>query len=205
MSSGPPVAIVADGPSAAALRERVIPRGVRVIAVNGAITWIPRADEYFTLDPDLRQRNLMRDPRPDVRYYAAVPPGYGTPNAGALAHRPPAERGVTFLHRICGRGPMGARYGMCRDPECISSGNSAWGALNRGCHIDPPGIGLFGVDGTRAKRMSGGHPRSLGHLPELFNSYDGDPVVVLGSPHSQITGFPKGRPDEVLEWLQSLA
>lgn len=42
------VIIVGSGPSAA---NFVAPRGVPIIAVNGAIDWLNRASYFFTLDP----------------------------------------------------------------------------------------------------------------------------------------------------------
>ena len=61
--------IVADGPSA---KGFVPPDGIDIIAVNGAIEWLQRADYWFTLDPSPvnydRMRRVNRNPDRDSRY-----------------------------------------------------------------------------------------------------------------------------------------
>ncbi len=53
------VIIVGSGPSAA---NFVAPRGVPIIAVNGAIDWLNRASYFFTLDPSPdNMRRVGRD------------------------------------------------------------------------------------------------------------------------------------------------
>lgn len=195
------VLIVADGPSAAVMRSLQVPQGLYVIAVNAVVHWLPRVDAFITLDPCQRQRITMANQRPGVRYFAAVPGDYGTRSAKSPAHRAPREQGVTFLRRVSGPGPLGSRFGMHSRPDCVSSGNSAWGALNIAHHIGAKRIGLIGVDGNNGPRVSGGRPGPLAHLPALFDSYDGPAEIRNGSIRSAVRCFKKSSASEVLEWL----
>jgi hypothetical protein len=193
--------IVADGPSAAIMRTQVVPQDIYIIAVNGAVQWLPRVDAFFTLDPCDRQRWLMRNQRLGVRYFAAVPPLYGDRRAPQPSHRAKREANVTFLKRIEGGGPMASAKGMNNDPNCINTGNSAWGALGLAHHMKPERIALVGVDANSGPRVSGGRPGNLDHLPWLFETYDGPAEVVNGSPRSAIEAFPKMTATEAIQWL----
>lgn len=66
------VIIVGSGPSAA---NFVAPRGVPIIAVNGAIDWLNRASYFFTLDPspDNMRRVGRGRRRRGVCYCMALP------------------------------------------------------------------------------------------------------------------------------------
>ena len=194
------VLIVADGPSAAVMRSLYVPQEIYVIGVNGAAQWLPRVDAFFTLDTSPRQRWMLRNQRPGVRYFAAVPPTYGSAFA-APNHRGPRERGVTFLSRVEGEGPLRAAAGMHDDPLCINTGNSAWGALGIAHHMQAERVGLVGVDGSTDPRVSGGRPGALSHLPWLFSTYDGKAEVLNGSPRSAIDCFPRCSAAEVVQWL----
>lgn len=194
------VLIVADGPSAAVMRTMQVPQEIYVIGVNGAAHWLPRVDAFFTLDPCLRQRWIMRNQRPGVRYFAAVPSKYGSAFAQP-AHRGPRERNVTFLRRVTGDGPLGSAPGMNPDPECINTGNSAWGALGIAHHMKARRIGIVGVDANKGPRVSGGRPNDLTHLPWLFRTYDGPAEVLNGSPRSALECFEKRSAHDVVQWL----
>lgn len=193
--------IVADGPSAAALRTTLIPQEIYVIAVNGAVQWLPSVDAFFTLDPCARQRWLMKNQRIGVRYFAAVPPFYGTPRAVHPEHRKSPEINVTYLRRIEGGGPHASARGMNDNPAYINTGNSAWGALGLAHHMKPDRIALIGVDAGGGPRVSGGFAGNLDHLPWLFASYNGPAEVVNGSMRSKIDCFPKMSPQEAMQWL----
>lgn len=195
------VLIVADGPSAAVMRTLQVPQEVYVIGVNGAVQWLPKVDAFFTLDPADRNRWLMRNQRPGVRYFAAVPQDFGRATARSPAHRYPREANVTFLSRVSGKGAKGSAPGMNNSPQCINSGNSAWGALGIAHHMRAMRIGLIGVDGTREPRVSGGRPNDLAHLPWLFSTYDGPADIANGSPRSVIECFKKMGAGEVVQWL----
>jgi hypothetical protein len=182
------------------MKSLKVPNRIFVIGVNAAGYWLPRVDAFFTLDPSPRNRWIMRHQRKGVQYYAAVPANYGTPRAHPH-HRPPKERGVVFMRRVSGNGPMGSAPGMNPDPGKINTGNSAWGALGLAHHFGARKIGLIGVDGNREVRVSGSRPQSLDHLPWLFSTYDGPAEVRNGAPGSAVTCFPKYTIHEVIEWL----
>lgn len=164
------VLIVAGGPSAGPLTGITVPAGVHIIAVNGAADWLPRFDSWITVDPCREIRARMRNPRPGATYYAAVPSDYGTPDAACIDHREPPEPGIVWLRRLTGFGPLGARAGLSADPSAIHTGNSAYGALGLAVHMGARRVVLAGVDGDGRRRIDGGYPRDLGHLPELFAS-----------------------------------
>jgi hypothetical protein len=162
--------IVADGPSANGFMP---PDGVPVIAVKRAIRWLPRADYWFSLDPNAASLELMRDRRPGVAYYCACNDDTKLPE------------GVTRMRRIVGHGtePMPRNSpawwfwrwacvpGLCEEPGAIHTGNSAWGALGLAYHLGFRYVLLVGVDGTQDRRLSDGKaPHNLSHLPMLFET-----------------------------------
>lgn len=168
--------VVASGPSARGFRP---PAGATVIAVNGAIDWIERADYWFTLDPSAMNMRRMAKPRADVLYFAAVPEGFELP-----WH-------VNQLLRVAGRGSepaygtpqwwmwrWSAMPGISPHIGRIHSGNSAWGALQLAVHLGAERIALVGVDANQKERLGGGRPNNLSHLPLLFDSINGEAEVV---------------------------
>lgn len=161
------IVIVASGPSA---RGYEPPEGVTVIAVNGAIEWLSRADYWFTLDPSRDNLRRLAGYWAKVKCVMAVPANFGTSSAKTPLMRQPRPLGVHYLLRVEGPGPWGARYRLSEDPTAINTGNSAWGALGLAYHMRPYTIELVGVDGTQARRVGGGQPGDLTHLPELFAS-----------------------------------
>lgn len=203
--------IVATGPSAEALDHALLQDavdfGVQVIAVNGAIQWIPVAHHWFTLDPSpLFNRPLMRDRRPGVEYWAAVPDDYGTPQAEHSCHRAPAEDGVTYLRRRAVPIEKGAV--ISEDPEAIISGNSAFGALQLGCLMGGTRFALIGIDGTREPYAHGTRRPTWNfrHLPSLFRAAGPQlrargASIINGSPHSAVECYRRCRPNEAVEWV----
>lgn len=161
--------IVGSGPSARGFEP---PDGVTIIAVNGAIEWLSRADYFFTLDPSAANLCRLRNPVPGVHYCAAIPKNIPLP-----AH---IERLVRVSER--GREPgcrgspqwwlwrWSAMMTLSELSGHIHSGNSAWGALGLAYHFGFTDVALVGVDGTDDPRIEGGHPRNLSHLPLLFAS-----------------------------------
>lgn len=159
--------IVASGPSA---RGFIPPDGVSVIAVNGAIEWLPRADYFFTLDPSPENRRRLMYRRAGVTYCAAGPVG-NVP-------------GVRGFERIARRGPEPRDYGspawwlwrwsavagLSDNGRQIHTGNSAYGALGLAYHLGFTDVALIGVDGTSEARVEGGKPGNLSHLSLLFAS-----------------------------------
>ncbi len=192
------VLIVASGPSLMSIRpDRVFSARAVVIAVNGAIDWLGIADYWFTLDPSAVNMRRACNPAPGARYVMAVP------NCVTL----PAH--VARMNRVTGDlyDWVRAPGGLSDDPCSINTGNSAFGALNLAYHMRPDKIALLGVDGSQQRRVDGGMPRSLAHLPELFatacDQLDRAGIqVVNGSPESAVDCFERMTPDEAVEWLQ---
>ncbi|EJN6750980.1 TPA: norphogenetic protein [Escherichia coli] len=168
------VIIVGSGPSAA---NFVAPRGVPIIAVNGAIDWLNRASYFFTLDPspDNMRRVGRGRRRRGVCYCMALPDVKEREvRDGVLCFRRVAERGMEPKNM---NSPewwawrWSAHFGLCEDENEIASGNSAYGALNLAFHIGFKHVALVGVDATQEPRVhSGGTPKNLSHLPLLFQS-----------------------------------
>jgi len=165
--------IVGNGPSAAGYTP---PDDVTVIAVNGAIDWLPRADYWFTLDPSPENMVRMRERKPNTVYYCANEGNQESP------------RGVMRLDRVSqkgGREPFekdtpewylwrwGGMLGLSEDSRKIHSGNSAYGALGLAYHLGAKKVLLVGVDGTQEPKLDGKIPRNLSHLPILFESAKG--------------------------------
>ena len=182
----------------------VAPRGVPIIAVNGAIDWIDRASYFFTLD--LSSQNLNRIAhgrrRRGVRYCVATPYTqkleyndgiwYFRRVSGSVAE--PAQEGSPewWLWR------WSSKLGLCEDQNEISSGNSAYGALNLAYHLGFQHVALVGVDATQQSRVhSGGRPSNLSHLPLLFQSARKQIDVVSCG---QMGGIPKM---PLKEWLKN--
>jgi hypothetical protein len=200
------IAIVASGPSA---HEIALPEDVHVIAVNGAIDWIERADSWFTLDPSPENVRRMKRPRPGVQYYAATD------------HTcPPLPQHVRRLRRVRANAPEpkdrasaewllwrnSAALGLAPGPTSINTGNSAYGALGLAFHMRPKLIALFGVDGTTDGRCEGGSSGDLRHLPLLFASAcpqlaAAGITVLNGSPESRVGCFPKTLREVALRWI----
>jgi hypothetical protein len=198
---GDRVIIVGSGPSAL---NFVAPRGVPIIAVNGAIDWLNRASFFFTLDPS--RENLQRVARGrrrrGVRYCMALP------DVEQLEQRD----GIWCMRRVAARveEPVAkdtpewwawrwsAKLGLCEDKNEISSGNSAYGALNMAYHLGFKNVALVGVDATQQPRVhSGGVPNNLSHLPLLFQSARNQINVVSCG---QMDGIPKMT---LKEWLKN--
>lgn len=176
--------IVASGPSARGFEP---PDDVTVIAVNGAIDWISRADHWFSLDASPANQAWLNE---------ALFRGVTCHVAGrrwAELHLAPS-RYVTLWKRI--EGPLAAKglhpegspawwaarlqavYGICKKPNSIHTGNSAWGALGLAWHLGFRSVALIGVDATDEPRVEGGRPNNLSHLPLLFASALPDIAVV---------------------------
>ncbi|EPK3323113.1 hypothetical protein JAG44_000769 [Citrobacter koseri] len=93
-------------------------------------------------------------------------------------------RGVKRYERISRRGDEPAEIespewwlwrwssvcGLSEKKTQIHSGNSAWGALGLAHHLGFTDVALVGVDATSERRIGGGLPNNLSHLPLLFAS-----------------------------------
>lgn len=182
------VIIVASGASA---KGFVPPDNIPVIAVNGVIEWIERADYFFTLDPSTENIKRMRNRREGTRYFAAVPSNY---------YNLPSH--VDKMLRIVGRGfgNVQAQKGLCKEPHNIHTGNSAWGALGLAYHMGAKRVLIIGVDGDNSPRCEGGYSRDLSHLSELFLTALNDiKIVNCGN----LTRFEKTDLNKAVEWLKT--
>lgn len=199
------VIIVACGPSA----ERLNPvrlfeasnAGVHIIAVNAAVTWLSVCHSWFSNDPSDKIRYLMRNQRPGVKYYAAVPDDYGKPDAVISTHRAPAEANVHYLHRAGGTG-------LNNDPIRVVSCSSAYGALGLAWHMQATDVVLIGVDGnTNGYAYVEGRPvGNFNHLPMMFASVIGQITkrgmkIINGSPDSSVSCFTKMDPNAAVNWI----
>ena len=191
------VAVVGSGPSLRDIAPNEIVRcGATVIAVNGAIDWLGSANYWFTLDPSQVNMVRMRNPVEGCQYVAC----------GSRHTRFPMW--VKRLSRITGDqwGKARAPGGLSEDPAAINTGNSGFGALGLAYHMRPMRIALLGIDGRQERRVDGGMPRPLEHLPALFASAvpqlkAAGIEVVNGSPDSEVTCFPRMTPREAMQWL----
>lgn len=176
--------VVASGPSARGFRP---PGGVPVIAVNGVIEWIERADYWFSLDPSPENLFRMQHPRAGTRYYCACPENVPLPDH------------VRRLHRLTGPGPWSARYRLSHRPDAVHTGNSAWGALGLAYLMGCKRVVLVGVDASTGKRCEGGRSLCLKHLPDLFaTALDQVQVVSAGG----LASVPQMSLPNALEWLR---
>lgn len=184
------VCIVADGPSAECLRDRPIPQSVYVIAVNHASIWLPRVNAYVTSSPDTRQRMVMQNKRPAVRYFAAVPANYGSFFAPG-PHAGPREDNVTFLT---------ATDSFEDDPRTLPGGNSVFTALHLALRMQAKRVAVIGMDGDNRPRVSGGRPAGLDSLPELMELFRGCEVV-NGCEGSAVLAFRRMTATAAVDWL----
>lgn len=199
------IVIVASGPSVKDINLDAVKRMKNryVIAVNGAGQHVPFANAWFTLDPwGLHGPQL---PSKDFagRLYAAVPDDYGTPAARSLQHRVVPTAKITYLHRLQAHNYTNVSsdtayvLGLSEDQSCISTGNSAYGAMNLAYHMRPKNIYLLGVDGTIGYFYTDKQKNlPLTYINTLFNSTlpqlkAADIKVFNVSPASKVTCFEK--------------
>lgn len=163
--------IVASGPSAEGFTP---PDDLPVIAVNGAIDWLPRADYWFSLDASFENRRRFKHKRPGVAYHVA-----GQPWRDRIPHNAGYWFGANYWQRVergaewhphPGIRQQSAILGICKTPGCIHTGNSAWGALGLAWHLGFRDVALVGVDADNSERVEGGLSGDLSHLPLLFGS-----------------------------------
>lgn len=208
------IIIVASGPSLRKMDPSLfLDIGCRVIAVNGAIEWLPFATDFFTLDPSPSNVRRMTNNRIDVDYHCAINdhplrriPGH-VKLYKRLATEPKHIRPIGTPEYWFKR--WGCLKGLSEDKGSIHSGNSAYGALGLAYHWRPKKILLLGVDGTQEPRMNDeGPPKyNISHLPLLFKSalpqLNKENIEVKnGSIGSAVKCFDKTTIEEGLEWIQ---
>lgn len=150
--------IVANGESAKGFKP---PPQTKIIAVNGAIDWLDRADYWFTLDPSPENVTRMKNQRKGVKYYYAFNKNLGVKDAIYL-ERVENPR-LNYMGKYIGVS------GLQFDANKISTGNSAYGALNLALHLGAKKILFIGLDGTK-KRADGTLSGDLSHLKLLFST-----------------------------------
>lgn len=196
------VMIVATGPSAEEFNFKDVPDNVHIIAVKNAKSFLPRYDSWVTVDVNSRSVGMLRTRRANAVHYAAVPMDYGQSAARLPLHRHSLE-GLHYLKR----GPKGVLT-LSMDPDCIATGNSAYGALNIAFHMHAKRVLLIGVDGTmRDYAYDTGCPKgNILHLPGLFQQAQGQlrargMLVATVGLQSRLQCFPKLRAGSALHWL----
>ena len=177
--------IVASGPSARGFSP---PDDVTVIAVNGTISWLSRADYWFSLDASpANQRWLKVALRRGVQCHVAgdkwrsVWPAMSYAKLWERVEAPPMDAhtmGMLYPAPEWWLGRLQGVLGICKEPGRIHTGNSAWGALGLAWHLGFRDVALLGVDARGEPRLEGGTPGNLSHLPLLFASALPDMRVV---------------------------
>ena len=150
-------------------------KGYTVIAVNDAIHIAKQyADYWFTLDPSESNLKIMEDREYGVKYYTAIPEWFGKIESPFQRLRQVQYLDyVHYLKRVEGaQEDQHMRYGLCTDKDSISTGNSAYGALNLAYHMNPKEIVILGVNGDRSvpKFDNSMCIGKLDHIPRLFES-----------------------------------
>lgn len=159
--------IVASGPSATGF---IPPDNISIIAVNGAIDWVPRADYFFTLDLSSVNRKRLYQKRHGVTYFYAAE---NNEIHGANYFQTVVYKGEEPSNKLTPEWWLwrwSCMLGLSENKSRIHTGNSAYGALGLAYHLGFTDVALVGVDGTNACRIEGGRPNNLTHLPLLFAS-----------------------------------
>jgi len=192
--------VVGSGQSA---KGFIPPAGVVVIAVNGAIDWLVRANHFFTLDPSAENLHRLNHQRIGVQYHYAY--------SQLLNLRPGVH--AEYYQRITGKpfenpvsnspqwwaNRLGCKLGLSKRVGQIHTGNSAWGALGLALHLGAEKVALVGVDANASPRIGGGYSRELCHLPLLFESAIGQiNFINCGAMQSAV---PTKNLRDGMEWL----
>lgn len=193
--------IVGNAQSAAGFNP---PDDVTVIAVNGAIDWLSRADYWFTLDPSPENVQRMWEQKPGTKYVAAVPDDFMPLPPGVWRMTRIAERGEEPSERNSADWWLwrwSAVKTLCEEYGFVHTGNSTWGALGLAYHLGAERVCLVGVDADSKPTIDGHQCNNLSHLPVLFESalHQVD-LVNCGHMHSAV---PKMSIQDGLQWLTS--
>ena len=157
--------IVGSGPS---LRKyKKMPEDQTVICVNQSIAFVNRCDHWFTIDPTPINIRTMQENREGVTYWCATDRSVRLPNhvnrLPLVKENPKNQKERRFKGRF-------AKAGLDERFFHISTGNSAYGALNLAYHLGERKAVLIGVDATRESKLDGNRSRDLSHVPLLFSS-----------------------------------
>lgn len=163
------VAIVGTGPSVA--NQKI--EGDRIIAINSALE-IVKPTHWFSLDTTIPDK-IYNVRMPGVTYMVAFPDWKKAP-PGVHRYRR-IEGNHARPYDLTANNPAqywmwrwSAMEGLSEHPDCVHTGNSAYGALNIAYHWRPKKIILYGIDASIEERVTGGYPNVLEHLPLLFAS-----------------------------------
>lgn len=166
--------IVASGPSALQFKkdflenEELIKNNCKIIAVNGAIDWIPFCNYFFSLDPSEINLKRVLNKKENVEYHLAHFPRYFS----FAKHYLRINNNYKDLINDDSPEYWFKRWGcidhLQTDKTKISTGNSAYGAINLALHFGAKDVLLYGVDATKDERIEGGFCNSLKHLPLLI-------------------------------------
>lgn len=183
-----------------------------IIAVNNAVSAVPFANCWFTLDPwGLNGPQLPESFNGAL--WAAVPDDFGTAHARSTNHRASPDYRIKFVHRIAGNNhtdqssDMSYKLGLCEDRDCVSTGNSGYGAINLAYHMRPKRIILLGLDaGLGYFYTTKTSNRPLNTLPLLCKSAeqqlsDAGIEVINGSQISSVLCWPRTSPLDALRLL----
>ena len=177
--------IVGCGQSARLLIEMLktdisyIRKDTSIIAVNGACTFLPVFDYFFTLDHSEKNLSFLNPVNRlnNVQYYCAFPKSFDTSKfTGTNFHV--LERYETRSEEPLDKDSpewwlwrwRGVKT-LSEDKNIIHSGNSAYGALGLAYSLGAKNVALIGVDASACPRVDDGKlPNQLKHLPLLFES-----------------------------------
>ena len=196
------IIIVGSGKSALGFKPDVY---TPIIAVNGAIDWIERANYWFTLDPSPANLHRIHNKKKGVDYRCALPRDMMNnfiTDTDLLVY----ERISKTYADVDKNSPdywfkrWGCISGLSEDKSKIHTGNSAYGALGLAYHLGYTKVLLVGVDGTQCERIEGGKPNNLSHLPKLFQSAKHQIKIKT---ISDLQGIEKTNINEGLKWLQT--
>lgn len=185
--------IVASGSSLSeACLELLRCADATIIAVNGAVKYVPFADIVFTLDTvDLRSRFDLPDFK--GQKIAAVPSDYGLKSSRYECDREPAREDVMYIERV----PFSI-FGSGK----IMAGCSGFGALQLATQLGVKRVFLFGCDHSEQGKYfydQSDSPKNQKQLIQWENSLEhwqrykkpDDVEVINCSLNSRIKSFPK--------------
>lgn len=195
------IIIVCSGASAKGFMP---PDNVTVIAVNNTISWLSRADYFFTLDPGGYNRAAIANQREGVEYCVAFPDHF--PNCTMFERIADySDNGVQFDGRD--RVVTGAKKTLSEVQGMIHTGNSAYGALGMAYLKGFDKLVFIGLDGGGPYCDGTPHYREVfPHLNELFAStiQQVGGRVVNASINSSVDCFPRMTHKEALAWLMEI-
>ena len=191
--------IVASGQSA---KDFIAPLGVDIIAVNNAISRVPTAKYWFTLDPANYNLKIINDKSIKAIKYVACPDAFNLPDDVIRCKRVENHNRSRVFNQNCYEYFLyqsKATLGLSLEHLHISTGNSGYGALNLAYHLGYKDIALIGIDGTdKISLDNNSDARGYIYLNQLFDSVQknlGLNIVSLG----ELKSFPK---ISLEEWLK---